>query len=65
MAITLGRRLAVLVVAVLVALMMVAGPALAAPGNRGQGAAQANPHATFGITTAVAASGGGCDIACE
>jgi hypothetical protein len=33
---TLGRRLAVLAVAVLMALMMVAGPALAVPGN-GQG----------------------------
>ncbi len=53
------------VVAALVAMMLVAGPALAAPGNRGQGAANANPNATFGITTAVAASsGGGCDILC-
>ena len=48
MEMTLGRRLAVLVVAVLMALMMVAGPALASP------PAQANK----GLGIAFAKSGG-------
>ncbi len=63
----LRRRLTVLVAMVVMLAMMLAssGVASAAPGNRGQGGAHANPNATFGIITAVSHSGGGCDIACE
>ena len=60
MAMTLGRRIAVLVVAVLLAMMMVAGPALASP------PAQANK----GLGIAFVKSGGnspppGCTLSCE
>ena len=57
----LRKKLAVLLVAAMM-LAMSASPAWAAPGNRGQGAANANPNATFGIITAVENSGSGCDI---
>ena len=59
----LRKKLAVLV-ATAVMLAMAASPAVAAPGNNGRGAANANPNATFGIITAVENSGGGCDILC-
>ena len=40
MAVTLGRRIAVLVVAVLIALLLTGGTAFAAPGGNGQGIGQ-------------------------
>jgi hypothetical protein len=52
----------VLVVALLMAWMMVASPAMKAPGNNGKGAAHANANASSGITTAVSHSP--CD-ACQ
>ncbi len=61
------KKLAVLLAMALMLAMMLAfaGMASAAPGNRGQGAAHAAPQASFGITTAAAASGsGGCNISC-
>ena len=57
------RRMVLLLAAAMLAVIMVAGTALAAPGNNGRGAAHAAPQASFGITTAVAASGG-CGLAC-
>jgi hypothetical protein len=59
------RTLLLMMVAMLVAVMMAvtAGPALAAPGNKGQGAAHANPNASFGISTAIAHSSG-CTFSC-
>jgi hypothetical protein len=58
------RKLAVLLAAAMM-LAVTASPAVAAPGNNGQGAAKANPNASHGMTTAIAHSGGGCDVACE
>ncbi len=55
MAITLGRRLAVLVMAVVMALMMAAGPALAAPPE------QANK----GLAIAFVQSGGNANVPCN
>ena len=61
----LRKKLAVLLAAAMM-LAMSASPALAAPGKNGQGAAHANPNASFGIATAIAnSSGGGCGGACE
>ena len=64
---TLPRRLLLLVAAALmVAVMLVvtAGPALALPGNNGQGAIHANPNAAHGISTAIANSSS-CGIQCS
>ncbi len=60
----LRRKLAVLLAAAMMAMMLTAGPALAAPGNNGQGAEHANPRAAFGIATAIAHSSG-CGSLCE
>ncbi len=57
------RKKLVVLVAVALMMVMAASPAVAAPGNNGKGAANANPNASFGITTAVASSGG-CDFSC-
>lgn len=60
------RKLTALVaVAVMTAMMLAsAGMASAAPGKNGKGAENANPRASFGISTAIASSGGGggCNI---
>ena len=61
------KRIILLVaVAVMIALMLavMAGPALAAPGNNGKGATNANRNALPGITKAIDNTGGGCDILC-
>ncbi len=71
------RRLTVLLaMAVMLAMMAFSGAAWAqtdpdpteppgnAPDNNGQGAAKANPNASFGIATAIVKSSGGCDVAC-
>jgi hypothetical protein len=49
-------------VMVVMLLLVSAGMASAAPGNYGKGAAHANDNAARGITTAIAHSGGGCDV---
>lgn len=57
--------MAVLLATVLV-LAVTASPTLAAPGKNGRGAESAKPRAAFGISTAIANSGGGgCGLGCE
>ncbi len=59
----LRKKLAVLVAAAMMLAMAASPAAWAAPGNNGRGAANANPNATSGISTAVEHSG--CGGACE
>jgi hypothetical protein len=61
MAMTLGRRLAVLVMALLMALMMVAGPVSAAETYKGKGNGYGWVKNNGG---AFPGGSGGCDFAC-